>query len=139
MKSTLIILLLAFFQPKLTAQSLAINANTTPSLSELKTSVYTIPQAKKHCNAVRVGEVLMISGGAVAIAGGIGLASITTGPDGDLGAGGLLSYMVIGAGGIVMVGGIVVFIIGEVRDHQHKQPRVTLISKSNEFGVAYNF
>jgi hypothetical protein len=132
------VLAISHCQP-VAAQKLAINAYTATHLPIVKTSAYDVQQIKKHCNAVRVGEVLMISGGAVVIAGGINLATLSTGPNGDLGTGGLFAYMVIGAGGIVMVGGIMVFIIGEVHDHQHKPQRVTIIGKRNEVGLAYNF
>jgi hypothetical protein len=88
---------------------------------------------KTHCTATRVGEFVMIGGGAAIVAGLAGMASNSSTDTYRA------STSVVFAGvSVALVGGFI-YLLGKDVDDNHKHKRVSVIGGSRESGVVFNF
>ncbi len=96
--------------------------------------LYSLQQHKTHCGAVRIGKVMMITGGGIVAVGGI----MYLGRDKTIPYAEILPDLTMLLGGTVVFYGAVIFGFGTLHDIEHKT-RVSVIGKRNQFGLAYNF
>ena len=96
---------------------------------------------KKHCNATRVGEGVMLGGGGLAAGAGITYLVLAAANSGDRDArinSGMVCLAIGSIGMNFALDGAVVFLVGKLYERHHKS-RFSVISTPNRVGLSYNF
>lgn len=126
-------IVLLLYVPVVFGQSLAVNNSAFTHNGLVSAGNYLLrpPYAQEHCYATRMGAVYMITGAAAL---GLSILYINNRPNDQ----NLLVLFVAVYGLVAVPVGSALFIGGEIYDHTGAR-RISIIGKSNEVGLAYNF
>jgi hypothetical protein len=139
MKCTLLLLVIFYSISSARAQDVALSSYTAYVVAQ-PYEKQNLTLQPRHCKVMRIGNRVMITGGAVAVVGALGLLTPWA-KDNDPGYSSTgtntATALVVGGVSLALVG-VVLHIVGQ--EYEDKHPRhLSVTSEKNKIGMAWNF